>query len=110
MNIIHLDVNHPLLVDQLEFLGYNNFIDIESSKEEVEKISNYDGIIIRSRFPIDKTFIDKAKNLKFIGSVGAGLETIDVDYAKKKGIHLISAPEGNRNAVGEHTLGLLLDF
>ena len=109
MNIIHLDANHPLLVDQLESLGYNNFIDIESSKEEVEKkISNYDGIIIRSRFPIDKTFIDKAKNLKFIGRVGAGLETIDVDYAKKKGIQLISAPEGNRNAVGEHTLGLLL--
>ena len=109
MNIIHLDANHPLLVDQLESLGYNNFIDIESSKEEVEKkISNFDGIIIRSRFPIDKTFIDKAKNLKFIGRVGAGLETIDVDYAKKKGIQLISAPEGNRNAVGEHTLGLLL--
>ena len=109
MNIIHLDANHPLLVDQLESLGYNNFIDIESSKEEVEKkISNYDGIIIRSRFPIDKTFIDKAKNLKFIGRVGAGLETIDINYAKKKGIKLISAPEGNRNAVGEHNLGLLL--
>ena len=107
MNIIHLDANHPLLVDQLESLGYNNFIDTESSKEEVEKkISIYDGVIIRSRFPIDKTFIDKAK--KFIGRVGAGLETIDINYAKKKGIKLISAPEGNRNAVGEHTLGLLL--
>ena len=109
MNIIHLDANHPLLVDQLESLGYNNFIDTESSKEEVEKkISIYDGLIIRSRFPIDKTFIDKAKNLKFIGRVGAGLETIDINYAKKKGIKLISAPEGNRNAVGEHNLGLLL--
>ncbi|MFL2622108.1 MAG: NAD(P)-dependent oxidoreductase [Flavobacteriaceae bacterium] len=109
MNIIHLDANHPLLVDQLESLGYNNFIDTESSKEEVEKkISTYDGVIIRSRFPIDKTFIDKAKNLKFIGRVGAGLETIDINYAKKKGIKLISAPEGNSNAVGEHTLGLLL--
>ena len=109
MNIIHLDANHPLLVDQLESLGYNNFIDTESSKEEVEKkISIYDGVIIRSRFPIDKTFIDKAKNLKFIGRVGAGLETIDINYAKEKGIKLISAPEGNRNAVGEHTLGLLL--
>jgi D-3-phosphoglycerate dehydrogenase len=96
-------------VDQLETLGYNNFIDTESSKEEVEKkISIYDGVIIRSRFPIDKTFIDKAKNLKFIGRVGAGLETIDINYAKKKGIKLISAPEGNRNAVGEHNLGLLL--
>ena len=109
MNIIHLDANHPLLVDQLESLGFNNFIDTESSKEEVEKkISIYDGVIIRSRFPIDKTFIDKAKNLKFIGRVGAGLETIDINYAKKKGIKLISAPEGNRNAVGEHNLGLLL--
>ena len=109
MNIIHLDANHPLLVDQLESLGHNNFIDTESSKDEVEKkISIYDGVIIRSRFPIDKTFIDKAKNLKFIGRVGAGLETIDINYAKKKGIKLISAPEGNRNAVGEHTLGLLL--
>ena len=109
MNIIHLDANHPLLVDQLESLGYNNFIDTESSKEEVEKkISIYDGVIIRSRFPIDKTFIDKAKNLKFIARVGAGLETIDISYAKEKGIKLISAPEGNRNAVGEHTLGLLL--
>ena len=109
MNIIHLDANHPFLVDQLESLGYNNFIDTESSKEEVEKkISIYDGVIIRSRFPIDKTFIDKAKNLKFIGRVGAGLETIDINYAKKKGIKLISAPEGNRNAVGEHNLGLLL--
>ena len=85
MNIIHLDANHPLLVDQLESLGHNNFIDTESSKDEVEKkISIYDGVIIRSRFPIDKTFIDKAKNLKFIGRVGAGLETIDIDYAKKK--------------------------
>ena len=109
MNIIHLDANHPFLMDQLESLGYNNSIDTESSKAEVEKkISIYDGIIIRNRFPIDKAFIDKAKNLKFIGRVGAGLETIDVDYAKKKGIQLISAPEGNRNAVGEHTLGLLL--
>ena len=109
MNIIHLDVNHPLLMDQLESLGYNNHVDTESSKEEIEKkISIYDGIIIRSRFKIDKTFIDKAKNLKFIGRVGAGLEAIDVDYAKKKGIQLISAPEGNRNAVGEHALGLLL--
>ena len=109
MNIIHLDANHPLLMDQLESLGYINSIDTESSKAEVEKkISIYDGIIIRNRFPIDKAFIDKAKNLKFIGRVGAGLETIDVNYAKKKGIQLISAPEGNRNAVGEHTLGLLL--
>ena len=109
MNIIHLDNNDPLLVDQLKSLGHNNIIDVKSSKTEIEKtIHFYDGIVIRSRFKIDKSFIDKATNLKFIARVGAGLESIDVDFAKKKGIHLISAPEGNRNAVGEHTLGMLL--
>jgi len=96
-------------VDRLKSLGHNNIIDVKSSKTEIEKtIHFYDGIVIRSRFKIDKSFIDKATNLKFIARVGAGLESIDVDFAKKKGIHLISAPEGNRNAVGEHTLGMLL--
>ena len=109
MNIIHLDKNDPLLVDQLKSFGHNNIIDVKSSKTEIEKtIHFYDGIVIRSRFKIDKSFIDKATNLKFIARVGAGLESIDVDFAKKKGIYLISAPEGNRNAVGEHTLGMLL--
>jgi D-3-phosphoglycerate dehydrogenase len=70
----------------------------------------YDGIVIRSRFTIDKHFLDKASNLKFIGRVGAGLENIDCDYAASKGVHLISAPEGNRNAVGEHALGMLLSL
>ena len=109
MNVIHLDNNDPLLVDQLKSLGHNNIIDVKSSKTEIEKtIHFYDGIVIRSRFKIDKSFIDKATNLKFIARVGAGLESIDVDFAKRRGIHLISAPQGNRNAVGEHTLGMLL--
>lgn len=111
MKVLHLDSNHPLLIDQLNDLGFTNNIDYTSSKEEIEtKISEYDGIIIRSRFSIDKQFLDAAKNLKFIGRVGAGLENIDGDYAEKKGVYLISAPEGNRNAVGEHTLGMLLSL
>ncbi|MCK0107741.1 2-hydroxyacid dehydrogenase [Flavobacteriaceae bacterium S0825] len=111
MKILHLDTNHPLLINQLNDLGYANHEDYTSSKEEIEaKISNYDGIIIRSRFTIDKQFLDKATNLKFIGRVGAGLENIDCNYAESKGIYLISAPEGNRNAVGEHTLGMLLSL
>lgn len=111
MRILHLDTNHPLLIQQLNDLGYINDEDYNSTKEEVErKISAYQGIIIRSRFTLDKQFLDAATNLKFIGRVGAGLENIDCDYALKKGIELIAAPEGNRNAVGEHTLGMLLSL
>ncbi|SNR17441.1 2-hydroxyacid dehydrogenase [Tenacibaculum jejuense] len=111
MKILHLDTNHDLMIQQLTELGYENHEDYTSSKEEIEaKIHNYDGFIIRSRFTIDKQFLDKATNLKFIGRVGAGLENIDCDYAVSKGIQLISAPEGNRNAVGEHALGMLLSL
>ena len=91
--------------------GFENYEDYTSSKQEIEaKIADYDGIIIRSRFTIDRTFLDKATNLKFIGRVGAGLENIDVEYAESKGIKLIAAPEGNCNAVGEHALGMLLSL
>lgn len=109
IKILHIDSNHPLLWEQLEQAGFQNETDFTSTKQEVEeKIENYHGIVIRSRFKIDKTFIDKATNLKFIARVGAGLESIDCDYASAKGIHLIAAPEGNANAVGEHALGMLL--
>lgn len=111
MKILHVDINHPLLIEELAALGHTNDEDFTSSKAQIEsKISNYEGLIIRSRFTIDQTFLDHATNLKFIGRVGAGLENIDVDYATQKGIHLIAAPEGNRNAVGEHTLGMLLSL
>jgi len=111
MKILHIDTNHPLLIKQLNELGFQNHQEYTASKKDIETIiSNYDGIIIRSRFTIDKTFLDAAKNLKFIGRVGAGLENIDCDYAEKKGVILISAPEGNSNAVGEHTLALLLSL
>lgn len=111
MKILHLDTNHPLLLEQLNALGFTNHEDYTASKPEIEtKIHEYDGFIIRSRFKIDKAFLDKATRLKFIGRVGAGLENIDCDYAESKGITLISAPEGNRNAVGEHALGMLLSL
>ena len=111
MKVLHLDSNHPLLIQQLADLGYTNHEDYTSSKDQIEtKIHEYDGIVIRSRFTIDKQFLDNATNLKFIGRVGAGLENIDCDYALQKNIELISAPEGNRNAVGEHALGMLLSL
>lgn len=111
MKILHLDTNHPLLLHQLTEFGFTNDEDYTSSKSDIEKkIHLYDGIVLRSRFSIDKQFLDKATNLKFIGRVGAGLENIDCDYAAQKGVSLISAPEGNRNAVGEHALGMLLSL
>ena len=111
IKILHLDSNHPKMMEQLQQIGFTNDIDYSSSKEEVEqKIKNYHGIVIRSRFKIDQQFIDKAINLKFIARVGAGLESIDCDYATAKNIALIAAPEGNRNAVGEHTLAMLLSL
>lgn len=111
VKILHIDSNHPLLWEQLEQAGFQNEADFTSSKTEIEtKIHNYHGIVIRSRFKIDKAFIDKASNLKFIARVGAGLESIDCEYAESKNIHLIAAPEGNRNAVGEHALGMLLSL
>jgi D-3-phosphoglycerate dehydrogenase len=111
MKILHLDENHPLLIEQLNALGYTNDINYTSSKGAIEKIiSHYDGFIIRSRFKIDAPFLDDAENLKFIGRVGAGLENIECEYAERKGIKLIAAPEGNRNAVGEHSLAMLLSL
>lgn len=111
MKILLTDSNHDYLKEGLEKLGHTCDEDFKFSKSEIEKkIHLYQGIVIRSRFNIDKTFIDAATDLKFIGRVGAGLENIDIAYAEEKGIKLISAPEGNRNAVGEHALGMLLSL
>ncbi|MEG1025148.1 MAG: 2-hydroxyacid dehydrogenase [Flavobacterium sp.] len=111
VKILHIDSNHPILWKQLEEAGFENYADFTSSKEEIEaKIQDYNGIVIRSRFKIDKTFLDKAVNLQFIARVGAGLESIDCDYALDKDIELIAAPEGNCNAVAEHTLGMILSL
>ena len=111
IKILYLDSNHSLLLDQLTKAGFYNEEDYNSSKAEIEtRIHQYQGIILRSRFPIDKVFLEKATNLQFIARVGAGLENIDCDFAHSKNIHLIAAPEGNQNAVGEHTLGMLLSL
>ena len=111
MKVLAVDTNHPILLEKLKKSGFNITEDYASSKSEIEqKIIDYDGLIIRSRFPIDKTFLGKAENLKFIGRVGAGLENIDLDYAEQKGIKCFNAPEGNRDAVAEHAMGMLLSI
>ncbi|MCE2613895.1 2-hydroxyacid dehydrogenase [Flavobacteriaceae bacterium D16] len=111
MKVLHLDTNHPLLWEGLEKLGFDNEADYTSTKNEIEEIiAEYQGIIIRSRISLDKSLLEKAVNLKFIGRVGAGLENIDMAYAIERNIFLAAAPEGNRNAVGEHCLGMLLSL
>ncbi|MDC6403826.1 MULTISPECIES: 2-hydroxyacid dehydrogenase [Maribacter] len=111
MKVLHVDRNHPLIIEQFNAMGFVNDEDYVSTKKAIEeKIGDYDGLIIRSRFTIDASFLDKAKHLKFIGRLGAGLENIDTRYAKSLGIFLAAAPEGNRNAVGEHALGMLLSL
>ena len=111
MRILHIDSNHPSLIPMLIKNGHVNHSDFISSKHDIGLvIKNYDGLILRSRFTIDKEFIDKAINLKFIARVGSGIENIDSKYAKTKNIEVISSPEGNSNAVGEHAMGLLLSL
>ncbi|WP_103327739.1 NAD(P)-dependent oxidoreductase [Bacteroidetes bacterium endosymbiont of Geopemphigus sp.] len=107
--LLHLDENHPLLIENLRQEGFECEEDYYSSKTEIEKrIANYEGIILRSHFRIDKEFLQAGKKLKFIARVGSGLENIDTAFAYKKGIVLLHAPEGNCDAVGEHALGMLL--
>lgn len=107
--ILALDPNHECLNNGLREAGFIVDEDYTSPKEVIEeKISSYDGLIVRSRFPIDRDFLSKATNLKFIGRVGAGLENIDEDYAAERNIVLFNSPEGNRDAVGEHAIGMLL--
>ena len=111
MKIIHVDKNNPLLINNLEKQGHENIIAYKKTKSEILKIiHNYDGLIIRSRFTIDKPFLIKSKKLKFIARVGSGTENIDIDFAKSLKIKIISAPKGNSNAVGEHALGMLLSL
>lgn len=109
MKILLLDSNHPLITEQLLAKGFLLEEDFTSSYDEVlQKINQYDGIIIRSRIPLDKNFLENAQNLKFIARVGAGMENIDLEVAKNLGISLINSPEGNRDAVAEHVVAMLL--
>jgi D-3-phosphoglycerate dehydrogenase / 2-oxoglutarate reductase len=109
--ILFLDSLHPYLQKELEQKGFTCTLDYNSSKEDIEAtIDEYEGIIVRSRFKLKEETLQKATNLKFIARGGAGLENIDVVYAEGKGIKCIHAPEGNRDAVGEHAVGMILSL
>lgn len=111
MKILFLDSNHPLLHETLQKAGHTCDLNYQWTKEEIiNSIHLYDGIVIRSKIKITKEIIDKALKLKFIARAGAGMENIDVKYAESKGIRCLHAPEGNRDAVGEHAIGMLLSL
>lgn len=111
MNILIVDDIHEILLQKLDKAGISYSYQPDFTREQAEEqIPNFDGLIIRSKFQVDKEFIDINPNLKMIGRAGAGMDNIDEAYAASKGIFLIPANEGNRDAVGEHMIGMLLSL
>lgn len=111
MEILFIDSNHHILHTTLEKAGHSCHLNYHWTKEEIEEsLHKFDGIVIRSRIKLTQELIDKGTRLKFIARAGAGMENIDVKYAESKKIKCLHAPEGNRDAVGEHAVGMLLSL
>ncbi len=109
--VLFIDTVHPVLSEELEKDGYRcDHFPHYDRNDYMAAIPDYTGIIIRSKIKLDMEFLSRAKNLSFIGRVGAGMENIDIDYAKSLGISCLHAPEGNRDAVGEHAIGMILSL
>ena len=109
--ILIADYLHPAFKQEAEKLGYVcDDLPFLSREETFEILGDYTGIAIRTKFLIDKELIDAGSNLKFIARAGAGMDNVDEEYAISKGIACINAPEGNRDAVGEHVIGMLLSL
>jgi D-3-phosphoglycerate dehydrogenase len=109
--VVFIDTVHPILQQRLENAGYQCIDATHFSKEQcMASIEIAKGIVIRSRFRMDEMFLKNAKSLEFIARSGAGMENIDEAYCESRGIELFNAPEGNRNAVAEHALGMLLNL
>ena len=107
--ILIVDDLHPIFIEQAEALGYEcNYQPKFTLADTLEILADYEGLAVRSKFLVDKTIFDAATKLRFICRAGAGMDNIDEAYAKQKGIALINAPEGNKDAVGEHVIGMLL--
>jgi len=102
---------HECIIPMLEEAGYEVHYEPKIERQEIlQKLPAYTGVIVRSKTPQDKEFIDAGTNLKFLARSGAGMDQVDVEYAQKNNLILLNAPEGNRDAVAEHTLGMLLNL
>lgn len=111
MNILIVDDIHEILLKKLDHAGINYSYQPTITRMEAEQIiADYEGLIIRSKFQVDKKFIELGNKLQLIGRAGAGMDNIDEEYAVAKGIKLVPANEGNRDAVGEHMIGMLLSL
>ncbi len=111
MRILIIHKIHPILEEQLLEAGY--FVDTKlnlSREQTIHLLPEYQGLVVRSALQVDHEVISAATGLEFIARLGAGLENIDVDYARRKGMQIFSAPEGNRSAVGEQSVGMLLSL
>jgi len=109
--ILFLDRVHPLIREELSGAGFQCDDGSRLTRQEIMgQISLYRGVILRSRIPVDRELLSEATSLKWIGRAGAGMEGIDTEEAGKLGITCLNSPEGNRDAVGEHTLGMLLSL
>lgn len=111
MNLLIVDDIHPIFLEKLTDAGITCHYQPEFNRADASAaIAGYDGLAIRSKFRVDREFIDQAPSLRFIARGGAGMDNIDEAYATEKGITLLNAPEGNRDAVGEHMVGMLLSL
>lgn len=110
-NILIVDDIHPVFIEQAEAMGYHcDYQPTIKPDQAYEIIGGYEGLVIRSKFLVDRKVLDLSKKLQFVCRAGAGMDNIDENYAIEKGITLINAPEGNMDAVGEHTVGMLLSL
>ncbi|NVK03628.1 MAG: hypothetical protein HWD92_02350 [Flavobacteriia bacterium] len=111
MKVLLIDSTHPLLEESLKNAGLELVDGTKWTEEEVlSELHNFEGVVIRSRVPVDTAFFEAASKLKCIGRFGAGLENINLKLAEKHGVTCLNVPEGNRQAVAEHALGLLLNL
>ena len=107
--VLITDDCHPLLTEGLTNLGYVcDYLPDITPEETLNKIAGYEGLVINSKILVDKNFLDVATNLRFVARLGSGMEIVDRAYAATKGVAVLSSPEGNRNAVAEQALGMLL--